>query len=275
MRVRFLVVVVAALASAIGTAPASADAVKFNPPKHYYLSLGDSVAFGFQRDKFLAEVANNNYSPGNFPGYTYAFGARLQSLSPGLTVVDYGCPGETTFSYAFSCAFQDSLGFATHDGYAGKSQEQAALSFLKAHPGEVSPITVALGANDAQQGITDSVIQQNLTRILGELRAAAPNAEIIVLQYYNPFYVLDPTTDAIVAALDASIAGAAASARSRVANAFAVFNNPSPPPPATEFTDVCQLTLMCPGGDIHPSDLGYITIADIFWDASGYTRLTA
>lgn len=274
MRVRLLTVVVAALATFIGTTPASAASIKFDPPKHYYLSLGDSVAFGFERDKFLAELATNSYSPGNFPGYTYAFGARLQSLSPDLMVLDYGCPGETTFSYAISCAFQDGLGLGVHDSYAGKSQEQAALSFLKAHPGQVSPITVALGANDAQHGVTDSVIQQNLTRILGELRAVAPDAEIIVLQYYNPFYVVDPATDAAVAALDASIAMAAASAGSRVANAFAVFNNPSPPPPATEFTDVCQLTLMCPGGDIHPSDLGYITIADIFWDASGYTRLT-
>ena len=40
MHVRLLTVVVAALAAVIGTAPASAASTKFNPPKHYYLSLG-------------------------------------------------------------------------------------------------------------------------------------------------------------------------------------------------------------------------------------------
>ena len=66
----------------------------------------------------------------------------------------------------------------------------------------------------------------------------------------------------------------ATSVRARTANAFTVFNNPALPPPATELTNVCRLTLMCPGGDIHPSDLGYATIAGTFWDAFGYERLT-
>lgn len=275
MRVRLLTLVVAVVAAVIGTVPASASSTQFNPPKKYYLSLGDSVAFGYQSDKFHSEVVGGTYSPGNFPGYTYAFGADLQSVRPALTVVDYGCPGETTVSYTISCFFQDGLKIPLHDSYAGKSQEQAALGFLQAHRGQVSPITVSLGANDAQGGVSDSVIQQNLTRILGELRTAAPNAEIIVLQYYNPFYVADPATDALALELDTSIGAAASSAGARVANAFAVINDPSPPPPATEFTDVCLFTLMCPGGDIHPSDLGYTTIAGVFWDASGYARLTS
>jgi lysophospholipase L1-like esterase len=275
MRVRFIALIVAVAAAVVGAIPASASSSQFNPPKKYYLSLGDSVAFGFQHDKFYFELGSGTYSPGNFPGYTYEFGVDLQALRPGLTVVDYGCPGETTVSFTISCFFQDGAGIALHDRYAGKSQEQAALGFLHAHPGQVSPITVALGANDAQQGVSNSVIEQNLAQILSELRKAAPNAEIIVLQYYNPFYVVNPATDALAVALDASIGTAAGSAGARVANAFAVINDPSPPAPATEFTDVCLYTLMCPGGDIHPSDLGYTTIAGIFWDASGYARLTS
>jgi len=35
----------------------------------------------------------------------------------------------------------------------------------------------------------------------------APNVEIIVRQYYNPFFVLDPITDALVGELDEAIAG--------------------------------------------------------------------
>lgn len=275
MRARFLALIVAVVAAVVGTVPASASSSHFNPPKRYYLSLGDSVAFGFQHDKFYFELASGTYSPASFPGYTYAFGADLQAVRPALTVVDYGCPGETTVSYTIGCFFQDGFGIALHDGYAGKSQEQAALGFLRAHPGQVSPITVALGANDAQRGVSNNVIQQNLTRILGELRKAAPGAEIVVLQYYNPFYVVDPTTDALAIALDASIGAAASSVGARVADAFAVINNPSPTPPATEFSDVCLYTLMCPSGDIHPSDVGYTTIAAIFWDSSGYARLTS
>ena len=275
MLFRFLALVVGILAAVGGSVPASASSNQFNPPKKYYLSLGDSVAFGYQRDKLNSEVLRGTYSPSNFPGYTYAFGAHMQAVRPALTVVDYGCPGETTVSYIIGCFVQDGRGLPLHDGYAGRSQEAAALGFLQAHPGQVSPITVALGANDAQQGVSNSVIQQNLTQILGELRKAAPSAEIIVLRYYNPFYVVNPTTDALAIALDASIGAAASSAGARVADAFAVINNPSPPPPATEFADVCLYTLMCPGGDVHPSDLGYTTIAGVFWDASGYARLTS
>ncbi|OLE81654.1 MAG: hypothetical protein AUG06_00740 [Actinobacteria bacterium 13_1_20CM_2_65_11] len=275
MRVPFLTIVGAVVAAVIGTVPALASSTQFNPPKKYYLSLGDSVAFGFQRDKLNFEVHSGTYSPGNFPGYTYVFGAALQVLRPELTVVDYGCPDETTVSYTKSCFFQDGLHITLHDGYAGKSQEQAAIDFVQAHPGQVSPITVSLGANDAQHGVSDTVIEQNLTQILGELRTAAPNAEIIVLQYYNPFYVVNPATDPLAVALNTSIGAAAGSARARVANAFAVINDPNPPPPATELTDVCLYTLMCLAGDIHPSDPGYTIIATIFWDASGYSRLTS
>jgi lysophospholipase L1-like esterase len=278
MRFRFLALVVGIVAAVGGTVPASASSNHFNPPKRYYLSLGDSVAFGYQRDKLNFEVATHTYSPSNFPGYTYAFGADMRAVRPALTVVDYGCPGETTVSYTLGCFAQDGQGLPLHDSYAGRSQEQAALAFLHAHHSQVSPITVALGANDAMNGVLDSVIQQNLTQILNKLRAAAPNAEIIVLQYYNPYYVVDPRTDARAMALDASIGAAASSVGARVANAFAVINDPNPTPPATEFSDVCFYTLMCVAGvafDIHPSDAGYTTIAGVFWDASGYARLTS
>src|ERR1700693_73341 len=99
MLFRLLTLVVAVVAAVIGTVPASASSTQFNPPKKYYLSLGDSVAFGYHRDKLQSEVVRGTYSTGNFPGYTYAFGADLQSVRPALTVVDYGCPGETTVSY--------------------------------------------------------------------------------------------------------------------------------------------------------------------------------
>jgi len=278
MRIRLLGLVAAAVAVAVGAMPVSADSAIFNPPKQYYLSLGDSLAFGFQNDRFVSELASGTYSPAHFPGYTYAFGDHMRTVDPRLNVVDYGCPSESTISFTTACAFQE-RGVPLHNGYAGQSQEQAALAFLGAHGGNVSPITVSLGANDLENGVSVAEIQANLTGIMGRLRAAAPYAEIIVLDYYNPlFFNGQPIPDAAIGLLDQAIDAAAHSAAARSANAFAVFNVATPP--ATEVTNICQLTLMCPGGvinpkgDFHPSDLGYNTIAGIFWDASGYDRLT-
>jgi lysophospholipase L1-like esterase len=284
MRARVLAALVAALAAVIGGVPVSADSLQFNPPKDFYMSLGDSVAFGFQHDKFFSELLAGTYSPSNFPGYSYPFGADMQVLRPGLHVVDYGCPGETTVSYMATCGFQ-AAGVALHDGYSGESQMQAALNFLHAHPGQVSPITISLGANDVQTCLPAAdptcianqiaIVGQNMTTILAGLRAAAPNAEIIALQYYNPLFVVNPATDAFALALNGAIATAAASVGGRVANAFAVINAPP------EATNVCLYTLMCPGvytpegGDIHPSDPGYAVITGVFWNSSGYARLTS
>ena len=286
MRIRLLGLAAAGMAAAgmavvVGTTPASADSGKFNPPKQYYLSLGDSLAFGYQQDKIIAEVTSGTYSPSHFPGYTYAFGDLMRAVDPQLTVVDYGCPAETTISFTIACDFQDVDGVQLHDGYPGRSQESAALDFLRAHPGQVSPITVSLGGNDfLAAGSSLADIQARLTRILRELRAAAPDAEIIVLQSYNPltFFVPDPVPDAVFSALNGVIGAAAASAGARTADVFAVFNNPNPPPPATELTNICMWTLICTDSPIapdgHATDSGYRKMADIFWEASGYGRLT-
>ncbi len=50
---RRCVVVRMALATSV-TSIAAQSGARFNPPKHYYLALGDSLAFGFQFVKFNA-----------------------------------------------------------------------------------------------------------------------------------------------------------------------------------------------------------------------------
>lgn len=301
MRARFLAVGIAVLAVLCGGSPVSAAAAKFNPPKQYYLSLGDSLAFGYQQALFGSEFLfdyPHAYTPDDFPGYAVPFAAAMQSVDPGLTLVNYGCPGETTASFKTGCAFQDGLGAALHDGYAGMSQETAALAFLKANPGRVSPITVSLGVNDVKPALLDCVLAgdatpgcvdppiaamaANLTGILDELRAAAPSAEIIVMLYYDPFFVvLGPAADGLALGLDSAIAGAAATARAVTANTFPVINAGYPDDPVAEEANVCTLTLMCTPpppsltSDIHASTAGYAAIAGVFWDASGYSRLTS
>jgi lysophospholipase L1-like esterase len=117
------------------------------------------------------------------------------------------------------------------------------------------------------------VVGANLSAILAELRAAAtPNTEIIVLLYYNPLFVANPATDALAIGLDSALGAAAAANGARTANAFPVINSTGLPG-GSELANVCLFTLMCPGGDIHPSDDGYAAIAGVFWTASGYAKL--
>ena len=76
-------------------------------------------------------------------------------------------------------------------------------------PWEVSPITIDLGADAidvigdqcnfdpsciAQSGVKQHV-SANLDHILGALRSAAPDTEIIVVVLYNPFKPTNPASD--------------------------------------------------------------------------------
>ena len=66
-----------------------------------------------------------------------------------------------------------------------------ALAFLHAHPGNVSPITVTLWGNDVfalsargrHAHSTIASFGKRFSSILAKLRAAAPNAEIIVSRH--------------------------------------------------------------------------------------------
>jgi lysophospholipase L1-like esterase len=267
-------------------APAAAG--NFNPPKHYYLALGDSLAFGAQLGKFFSELASGTYDPASFnTGYVDDFATRMRSLDPNLETVNLSCPAETTMSFAGTCFFR-TLGLPIKVNYSG-SQEQAALAFLHSHPGQVSPITVDLGLNDAQlpcasptfsidvgcfRATMPAALQSvaaNLPRILDELHAASPSSEIIVMTYYNPFFVVDPSTDTLVQSMNGEIKGIASARNLAVADVFSAFNQSG-----NETSMLCGLTFVCtaPLYDEHPTDAGYEVTADRFWDASGYSRLS-
>src|SRR5207253_10673775 len=127
----------------------------------------------------------------------------VQGHNPPMATVNLGCPGETTSPFMAGGCPYTALGFRLHRAYGG-AQLDAAISFLKSHPGQVSPITIDLGANDANPCGADqtcfagaiATVRQNMGVILSSLRAAAPGAAIIVMEYYNPFAVLDPGTNA-------------------------------------------------------------------------------
>jgi lysophospholipase L1-like esterase len=272
MGVRLFALVSALAVFVLAAVPASASTSqpKFNPPKSFYLALGDSLAFGYQGYKFTANFPTEN--PSAFAtGYVDDFATMLQGIDPGIQTINFACPDESTVTFRSGQCPYTAFGFSLHNGYSG-SQLDAALGFLHAHPGEVSPITIDLGVNDVNV-CTDTtcalaqiqVVAVNMGIILSALRDAAPGAEIIVMQYYNPFG--DPTTNFVAQALNAALESDAAAIRGRVADAFTPFNLG---PAGT----LCLLTLICATPpDVHASDAGYVVIAQQFWAASEYSRL--
>lgn len=243
-----------------------------------YLALGDSLAFGYSKAKFNSLYPEEN--PAAYDtGYVDDFAKVLKLFQPGLQVVNDGCPGETTDSFIKGpCEYQ--LAYPLHHPYSGgpdSSQLSDALAYLTAHPGSVSPITLDIGANDALGLIEGTCklepaciaagapaefahIGANLAQIIGQLRAAAPHAQIVVLGLYNPFGSTIADADELTAALNEVEAGVAASVGARFADPLPIFNPPGP----LEAPTICLLTNMCtPLVDIHPTDLGYAALAGL------------
>jgi lysophospholipase L1-like esterase len=252
------------LAAASGTGSAAEQL-----PKRYYLALGDSIAYGFQPTKANAARASA------FRGYVEVFAARLQKLSPQIEIVNYSCPGESTVTFARGrCPTLP--GAKLHDTYRGP-QLKAAVAFLRAHSGQVSPITLTLwGAelaplsakgNRARAAIAS--FSSRFAAILRQLRAAAPNADIIVTGAWNPEANGLRQTTPLYRSVDAAIKRAATASRARVTNMFVAFNGSGNV--RAQKARLCRLTFACKD-DPHPNDAGYRAMADAFLAASGYPR---
>jgi lysophospholipase L1-like esterase len=242
-------------------------------------------------------------------GYVDDFGSALKLFHRGLQVINDGCPGETAETLIngpgepfinLACAHgsgEEPFPLVwLHHPYSASlngSQLSDALAILKANP-NVSPITLDIGSNDltdflestcgfpatfacseAQVGAEIAQIAGNVYYILGALRNAAPQAQIVLLGLYNAYpSVLQPegAGDKLVAAFNAAQASVAAKVRG------ASFANPEPlfnpslithGPEASDLRTICAFTAMCPGGtfniggDFHPSKLGYRVLAGV------------
>jgi lysophospholipase L1-like esterase len=241
-----------------------------------YLALGDSLAFGYSQAKFNSLLPSGEPASAYHTGYVDDFAKVLKLLHPGLQVVNDGCPGETTDSFINGpCQYQ--LAFPLHHPYVGTSQLTDAVAYLQAHPGSVNPITLDIGANDALGLIKETCklqpacvqegapalfahVAANLGLILGRLRQADPQGQIIVLGLYNPFGSSLAGADQLTAALNETLSQVAAAAGARFANPLPYFN----PPGRLEQPTICLLTNMCtPLVDIHPTDLGYAVLAGV------------
>jgi hypothetical protein len=226
----------------------------FNPPKHYYLSLGDSFGFGLQLEKLFDEFNTGTYSPESFnPGYTDVFAELMRRIRPDLTVVNYSCPGgggDTTRFLTDGCFFTD-IGLDLHDNFTG-SQMDASVTFLRSHrPSRAShPSTggddIAEALNDcnadpdcvASSGLANRLATE-LGQILSRLRSAALDAEIILLLPPNGASINLPGSNDVWETYIEQMRSIAAAHRVRVVDAFSAI---------TLSGRECELTFLCSMG---------------------------
>jgi lysophospholipase L1-like esterase len=277
--VALCVVVGVIAATQTGTARAASKAT-------YYLSLGDSLAQGYQ-------PIGGPPSSAAPPGYDHGYADQLFTLERGkytqLQLVKLGCGGESTVSMlhgsqdrnvALSCGPPS---FYEQRYPDGGTQLAEAVAFLREHRGSVAFVTIDIGANDVLGPSGLGPALTNLPLILAALRQAAGDAVPIVgMNYFDPF-APQAWDQAGLAGLQAQVAGlvalndafdgiyaAAGDPVADVMSAFAV----------TDFTLVggtpldvvreCQWTWICTppplGPDIHANTDGYGVIAQAFAD---------
>jgi lysophospholipase L1-like esterase len=269
-----------ALLTAVGASAATRPV--YQAPQAYYLALGDSMAYGVQPAKASAGLPPSGFRT----GYVDVFGARLRALAPDIQVVNYGCPGESAGTFINGgCPWLADRG-RLHDAFKGP-QLEAAVAFLRAHPGQVSPITLTLWGNDVFDEFSPACkgdlacirshssaglarFGSRLTSIVSRLRAAAPKAEIILTGAWNFDVEHLAQSDPLFRAVDARIARAAAAGKARIARIYPVFSPVEHP--ARAKGRICALTFVCSQGDPHPTDAGYRAMAAAFLAASGYSH---
>ncbi|WP_267133641.1 SGNH/GDSL hydrolase family protein [Streptomyces sp. WAC 00631] len=272
----------AVLFSASGAAAADcadgADGGKSGRGTTYYVSLGDSLASGYQPDAGKdTDVA-----------YTDKLFETLKKSNPGLEHIRLGCSGETTetFISGGKCDYPDA-----------SSQLDAALQALYEHKGSVAYVTIDIGANDirACSGATGAIdpgcmaeasrtIGTNLTEITGKLRkAGSASTQYAGMTYYNPFLAAwllgesgqqtAKSSAAVVKAGNEAIAGVYRTADYKVADVAAAFGSddfdtrvelPGMGSVPANVARICELTWQCTHQDIHANAAGHELIAATF-----------
>jgi lysophospholipase L1-like esterase len=277
---RSAIAVAVAAACAACSAPAPADP----PVVSYYLALGDSLSRGVQPDAAGVGVETAQ----GYPDLVYA---QLSRAHPGLKLVQLGCPGETTVTML-------------HGGicrYPGGSQLAAAVTFLRAHRGQVPLLTIDIGANDPEACGSASDLAKlascadqipataaRLAAILASLRAAAgPGVRIVGMSYYLPALaqwrqgmlgqVVARVSARLAAVFNALLDSTYAQAGADVADVFGAFDTSDFGDPLVvpgigslprNVARICEWTWECAppprGPNQHANPAGYHVIANAF-----------
>ncbi len=239
-------------------------------PKGIYLALGDSLAFGFQ--------PNLDYSH----GYTDYFYSNLKSHGSS-TYVNMSCPGETSTTMINGTCPVPILRKYPYIG----SQLQAAVNYLRQHAGQVSPVTLDIGANDVDGDINYSTcvisstattdlqtMDNNLTQVILPQLAAAMTVngqrtgDLLMMNYYDPYQNHCPNSVPFAQMLNQHLA-ADASGYATMVDVFDAFGGATVPNP-----NLCTYTWMCSSYptslSIHATTTGYQVIANAFEQTAGY-----
>jgi lysophospholipase L1-like esterase len=248
------------------SAPSTAD----GSTAGWYLALGDSLAAGVQPG--MADQRTR--------GYAGPVLAELRKDQPGTALQNLGCPGETTTTMinGRSCPYDKG------------NQLEEAVDFLAKNKGTTRLITLDIGANNVvscAKGVTvdtacartnTAVVSRELGTILAQLHTAAPEVEIVVLSYYDPWLAAWQQGDAgrtaanqsrtVLKNLNDVIRMAAAKVGAKVADvegAFATSDTSGSPP--VNYQRICEWTWMCSQQDIHANDQGYAAMAKAVLEA--------
>jgi hypothetical protein len=285
IRRNFAVLAAAAVVLALGAASASAKPTR--NARQYFISLGDSYAVGYQ--------SNVGHTTLNGPANQLVKLARERGYR--FKLVNFGCGGATTTSMLTQLDCPKAGRMPGAAGYPGKTQVQAAVAFIKRHPGKVGLVTISIGGNDVdvclakadplgcvRQNMPQAVA--NLTKIVKRVRAAGGKRMQIIGSTYpdvalgawvlpnvfgdNRFTLATESLTAFRQVINPGLkrayrSGGAAfvdvTAATGAYGPFVTTNDPTygviPVPVAT----VCRLTFFCTRVDIHMTTPGYGIIA--------------
>ena len=259
-----------------------------------YLSLGDSLAVGVQPSATGTSLPTSQ-------GYADRLYASLRTVQRGLSLVKLGCPGETTGTLVNGGICGYSGGAETSYTSPAGSQLAAATSYLSAHPGQVSLVTIDIGANDLNPCLvlTDSaavqacvekaipVAEQNLTSVLAGLRLAGYRGTIIGMTYYDPVLAdwltgaagqqLAQVSEPLLVAYNQALTSVYQRFGARIADVFTAFDSsdfstqvtlPSVGTVPANVARICTWTWECAappvGPNEHANQAGYAVIARTF-----------
>jgi lysophospholipase L1-like esterase len=275
MKVRLFALFSAVLLFVLAASPASASTSGSTASQGpSYLSLGDSVPFGF--NPFL-DFSNIH----NFVGYPEIVAKRLH-----LKDVNATCPGEATGGFLSWTGADNGChpyrqAFPLHVNYPPpETQMDFAVGYLRSHP-NTRLVTLTLGANDTFLFLKANpecavspfpascfvlvapvlaTIYANLNIIFTELRSTGYTGLIVVLTYYP----LDYRDTAGVVALNSTIIAAATPYGALIASGLDAWAATALAPPFNGDTCAAGLRIVKPVTptppadpcDVHPSPLG-------------------
>lgn len=248
------------------------------------LALGDSIAFGYS-------PFGNFSKDKNFIGYPEV----LKSDHAVDALKNASCPGESSASF-FSTTAPDNgcrayrSKYRLHVNYGQhETQLDYALARVTSEEAEDVPTTITLNISGNDIFLLQAAcasdprgpaacfaagapaligsVARNVATILGSLRAAGYQGQIVYMNLYSGDYT-NPSTLAFLGALNATVSNVARQFGAEIADAFGAFGDATAPYGGS----ACAAGLLIPlpsgtGCDVHPSALGASLLAQTVIDA--------